>query len=348
MKSPARSTSRRRFLSQLALGAVTVPLAGAPAVTPRPKSSRVARSGGCPDEMRERLTGPIPSLKTPFNRDGSIDFPGLRRLIDVNLAAGAKTLMLTAGDSQYVALAEKEIAEVTKVTIEHAAGRALVIAADRYYHTAQAVEFAHFAKSAGADLLMVMPPDWGGSSTPQTFAEHYRTVAEVMPVMLVSNVFISRGLKFGLDTLKQVLATTTKVYAIKDDMCGEFARKMSLLVQDRWAVISGGQKQNHLNNHPYGCDGYLSTLITLKPEIAHAYWRAISDNDELEVRRIIRDYDNPFFDLVLGLPGGFNAGIHAALELKGIAKRWRRKPYYNLSDEEMERLADGLRKLALL
>ena len=298
--------------------------------------------------MRARLSGPMPSLKTPFNRDGSIDFNGLRNLIDCNLAAGAKTLMLTAGDSHYVALSEREIAEVTRVTIQHNAGRALVIAADRYYNTAQAVEFAGFARDAGADLLMVMPPDCGGSCTPATLAEHYRAVAGVMPVMLVSNVFIARGPKFGLDTLQLVLDTTDQVVAIKDDMCGEFARKMSLLVHDHWAVISGGQKQNHLNNHPYGCDGYLSTLITFKPDVAHAYWRAISANNLPEVRRIIRDFDYPFFELVMGLPGGFNAGIQAMLELKGIAQRWRRKPYHSLSDQELEAFAHGLRKIGLL
>lgn len=290
----------------------------------------------------------MPSLKTPFNRDGSIDFNGLRNLIDFNLAAGAQTLMLTAGDSHYVALSEREIAEVTRVTIQHNAGRALVIAADRYYNTTQAVEFAHFARETGADLLMVMPPDWGGSCTPSSLAEHYRTVAEVMPVMLVSNVFIARGPKFGLDTLKLVLGATDKVVAIKDDLCGEFARKMSLLVHDRWAVVSGGQKQNHLNNHPYGCDGYLSTFISINPEIAHAYWQAISTNNLPETRRIIRDYDHPFFELVMGLPGGFNAGIQAMLELKGIAQRWRRKPYHSLTDQEMESLAHGLKRLGVL
>jgi 5-dehydro-4-deoxyglucarate dehydratase len=279
---------------------------------------------------------------------GSIDFDGLRNLIDCNLAAGAQALMLTAGDSHYVALSEQEIAEVTLATIRHTAGRALVIAADRYYHTTQAIRFAEFARQAGADLLMVMPPDWGGSCTPATLAEHYRAVATVMPVMLVSNVFIARGPKFGLDTLRLVLDATDQVVAIKDDMCGEFARKMSLLVQDRWAVVSGGQKQNHLNNHPYGCDGYLSTLITFKPEIAHAYWQAITANHLGEARRIIRDYDLPFFDLLMGLPGGFNAGIQAMLELRGIAGRWRRKPYHSLSDQELGTFAHGLRKLGLL
>lgn len=302
----------------------------------------------CPAETRARLTGPMPSLKTTFLQDGSIDFNSLRRLIDFNISHGAKALMLTAGDSHYVTLSEHDIAEVTKVTVEHTAGRALVIAADRYYHTNQAVEFARHVRDLGADLLMVMPPDWGASSTPQSFADHYRTVADVMPVMVVSNVFIARGAKFGYDTLKLTLEQAKNVIAIKDDMCGEFARKMSLLVQDRWAVVSGGQKQNHLNNHPYGCDGYLSTFMSIMPQVAHDYWKAITTNNQAEIRRIIREYDNPFFELVMGLPGGFNAGIHATLELKGLAQRWRRKPYHSLTDAEMEVLAHGLKRIGII
>ena len=302
----------------------------------------------CSDEMRARLTGPIPSLKTPFHRDGEIDYYGLRRLIDCNLSAGAKALMLTAGDSQYVALTEQEIAEVTRITIDHTAGRALVIAADRYYHTTQSVAFARYARDAGADILMVMPPDWGGSCTPQSMAEHYRTVAEIMPVMVVTNVFIARGQKFGLDTLELVRDSVPNVVAVKDDMIGEFARKMALLVHGHWAVISGGQKQNHLLTHPYGCDGYLSTFLSFKPEIAHAYWQAVTSGDLPAARRIIRDYDFPFFELVMSLPGGFNAGIQAMHELTGIAGRWRRPPYHSLTDGQFDMLRDRLKQLHIL
>ena len=56
----------------------------------------------------------------------------------------------------------------------------------------------------------------------------------------------------------------------------------------------------------------------------------------------------PYFDFVIQLTGGFDAGIHGALELFGIAQRWRRKPYYTLNDEEMERLAGFFKQKSLL
>ncbi len=50
----------------------------------------------------------------------------------------------------------------------------------------------------------------------------------------------------------------------------------------------------------------------------------------------------------MGLTGGFNAGIQAMLELKGIAQRWRRKPYHSLSDQELEVFAHALKKIGIM
>ena len=36
-------------------------------------------------EIREALTGPVASLKTPFQRDGKIDEKGLSNLIDYSI-----------------------------------------------------------------------------------------------------------------------------------------------------------------------------------------------------------------------------------------------------------------------
>ena len=295
------------------------------------------------EKIRQALTGPVPSISTPFKKDGDIDCNGLRNMVDFDIAAGAKTIMLTAGDSHYICMSEKEIAEVTKVVVNHTAGRAMVIAADRYYNTKQAVEFAQYVHSIGADILMVMPPDWAHSCTPETLSEHYTQVSQHIPVMIVTNVFIARGMDFGLKTLKLTLNKADGVVAIKDDFCGEFARKMGLLVHDKWAVISGGQKQNHLNAHPYGCDRYLSTFISFKPEITHQYWTAIKKSSQ-----IIETYDMPFFDLIGSFTGKFDAEMHGALELFGVAKRWRRSPYHSLNDKEMEKLADFFKQKSLL
>jgi len=298
--------------------------------------------------VREALTGPISSIRTPFRRDGSVDHAGLRQVIDRNIAAGSKTMLLTAGDSHYIALSDAEIAEVSRTVVEHTAGRAMTVVADRHYTTRQAVEFAGFAADIGADVYMVLPPDWARSCTVDTLCAHYDEVSRRIPAMVVTGVFSTRGEEYGLQTLERLLDNDANVVAVKDDVCGTFARRLSLLVHGHWAVFAGGQKQNHMNMHPYGCDGYMSTFVTFKPEIAHRYWEAVCTGDLSTAAAVIRDYDLPLFELMGSSTGGFDAALHGIYELFGICERWRPPPYYSLNDEEMEELAGGLRQMGVL
>ncbi|OHB58867.1 MAG: hypothetical protein A2Y12_00430 [Planctomycetes bacterium GWF2_42_9] len=299
-------------------------------------------------EIRQYLSCPVASIRTPFNQDGTIDYKSLRTYVDFSVNAGSRTMLITQGDSLFSVLSDDEIAEITKVVIEQSAGRAMVCAATNIWNTSKTVEFAKYSRELGADVLMVLPPDWGHSSTPATIVDHYAAAAEFIPVMVVTNIFIQRGTNFGLTTLKLALEKVDGIVAIKDDMCNNFAREMALLVHDKWAVIAGGQKQHHLNTHPYGCDGYLSTFITFKPQIANAYWAAIQSNDIIKAKNIIRDYDFPYFNFISGLQGGFDAGMHGVYEIFGIAKRWRRKPYYSLNDREIGQLKEFLHAAKIL
>ena len=157
--------------------------------------------------------------------------------------------------------------------------------------------------------------------------------------MVVTNVFAPDP-EQGLATLAAVQDEVDGVVAVKDDVGGGFARKMCLLVGDRWAVFSGGKKRNHLDVLDSGAVGYMSTFILFNPDVAHEYWQAVQRQDRSSAQRVIEDHDDPFFEYILSLRGGFDAEMHGLLELYGIAGRWRRKPYYSLTDEEMEAMAD--------
>ena len=292
------------------------------------------------EEIRRRLGGPLASIRTVFYPDGRLDWEGVRRQVDFVIEGGSAAVVLTYGDSLFSLLSDQEVTELTRVVVEQTRGRAVVAAADRNWPTGRTVEFARFASEAGADILMTMPPDWGGSCTVETLTQHYAAVAGVMPVMMVTNIFMARGIPFAIDTVERVRDTVENVIAVKDDLNEELGRRLGQSVYGRWAVIAGGQKQHHLNALPYGCDAYLSTFMAFKPAVARDYWAAIQANDLTKAGRIVRDIDMPLFDYLFPLPGGFDAGIHGALELFGIAKRWRRPPYYNLNETEMESL-DG-------
>jgi dihydrodipicolinate synthase/N-acetylneuraminate lyase len=300
-------------------------------------------------QIRAALGGPWPSIRTPFTSQGEIDFDAMRRHLDFMIErAKAKAVVLTWGDSLYSLLTDEEIAQVTKVVVQFVDKRALVVAADNSWWTGKTVQFAEYCVEVGADMLMVMPPDWAHSTTVESLVTHYHAASQQIPVMLVTNYLGRRGTAFGLEVIKRLRDEVPGVMALKDDVGGAFIRKACLLTHGHWALSAGGQKQNHMNMHPYGVGGYLSTCMTFKPEIAWRYWNAIQADDLEAARSVIRDYDMPLFDYLIASEGSFDAAIHGIFELFGFAKRYRRPPYHSLTDEQMRDLAEFLEKKKFL
>jgi len=300
------------------------------------------------EAAKHHLTGPVMSLRTAFDETGEIDFEAVRRIIDTGIDGGTRTVMLTVGDSHYDCLSDDEISELTRVTIEQAAHRVMVIAADRYHSTERAVAFARYCRELGADMFMVLPPDWAGACTPESLAEHYAAVAGELPVMIVTNRFIARGIPFALETLERSTDLSTNILAVKDDMGGTFAQDLCMRFSERAAIVAGGQKRNHLNMYPYGCTGYLSTFSMYNPRFAQSYWKKIKSGDISGAARLISEKDAPFFQTIQKAKGGFDAAMHGMIELYGLGRRHRRRPYYTMADNELDDLRSLLKDLRLL
>ncbi|MDW7656962.1 MAG: dihydrodipicolinate synthase family protein [Bacillota bacterium] len=289
------------------------------------------------EEVKAALSGPVASVSTPFMQDGSIDWRSLRRMVDFIVENGGRTVLLTCGDSLYTVLTDDEIAEVTRAVVEQTRKRAMTVAAGNWW-LGKSVAFARFLRDIGVDLYMPLPPDWAGSCTNDGLITYFETIANEMPVMLVTSL---GGRPLPMPVISHLHANHTQVMAVKDDICGAYGKRLVNLVQDKWSYLSGGRKINHLDTMPYGATGYLSVYMRFLPVIAHRYWQAISKRDLEGAVDVIRTYDIPFMeDLVAATGLHFDALIHAALEVFGLAERWRRNPYVSASDQQMEQIRD--------
>lgn len=287
------------------------------------------------ERVKQYVSGPIASVSTPFTREGDIDYKALRNVVEFIIAADSGTILLTYGDSLYSILTDAEIAEVTRVVVEQNAGRKLVVAAGNWW-TGESIRFAGYCQSIGVDLYMPLAPHWAGSSTTQTLVEHFTQIAKVMPVMVVTA--LAPGVGVPLAAIKTLVEQDNGILAVKDDIAGGYGRRLASLVEGRWSFLSGGRKENHLDALPYGADAYLSIYMRFMPEIAHRYWAAVQAGDIREAVAIINTYDIPFMDFVASVGADFDAVIHGAMELYGVAERWRRLPYNNLTEEQMDKL----------
>ena len=289
------------------------------------------------DRFRHHLAGPVASINTPFLENDDIDYDGLRRFVDFCIEAGAGTVLFTPGDSLYSLLTEAEVAEMTAFTAGIVDKRALFIASAGFWSTPQTAAFAEYARDRGADAVIVAPPDRG--MTVDGLVAYYGAVSQALPAFILSAGLVSVGVRGALETVERLLDEVPGVVGFKEDFGPDFARGACARAHDKWVIFAGGQKQTHMDMLPYGCDGYMSTFIKFKPDVAHAYWSAVGKGDLDSAVDVIARYDMPLFDYLYNtFPAGGDAAQHAVLELAGICGRWRRSPLPDLSDAEMERL----------
>ncbi len=297
------------------------------------------------EKVRRHLVGPISSISTPFDAAGNLDEAALRRVVEFAITeARSETLLLTYGDSLYSVLTEREIAEVTRITVAQNAGRKLVVAAGSWW-TGEAVRFAAYCRDLGVDVFMPLPPNWAGSCTEQTLVDYFTTISRVLPVMVVTA--IGPGVSVPLGAITRLLEGDNNIVAVKDDICGAYGRRLASLTRGRWSFLSGGRKENHFDVLPYGADAYLSLYMRFKPAIAQRYWAAIQAGDHAAAVAIINRYDIPFMNFCTSQGLHFDAVVHGAMELAGIAGRWRRAPYGSLDDAQLAQLRDFFADLGL-
>jgi dihydrodipicolinate synthase/N-acetylneuraminate lyase len=297
------------------------------------------------DEARSRMSCPVASISVSFTDAGEVDWKGVRSSVDHAIQHHITTLLITPGDSLFALLSDDEVITLTRTVVDEAAGRAMVIASTRPWGTKKCVEFAQYARQVGADILLSTPtPYWPGTITAQSFADHFTAIGKE-----ISTMVITQNQPYVLDALQLLLEEGNGVVALKEDVCGAFGRKVATLTRGRFALLSGGLKENHLDIFPFGADGYLSVYARFKPEVAFMYWNAINTGNLAEAVRIIEFYERPFME-ELPIQAGidYDALVHAAMEIYGIAPRYRRAPFTSADSNQIEILKTFLSSKKLL
>ena len=293
-----------------------------------------------PQELKSRLKGPITSIPTPFQSNYDVDYKGVRRIIDFAIENGMKVILLTAGDSQFHCLSLDEIKKLTKVVVEHTAGRATTIAATWHWWTGMAVDFAKYAQNIGADGIMVHRPLRTASDT--AVHRHYKSVAEE------TNIGIILQGDFSLSLLER-LTDIAHVVALKEDAGDRFYHDALRKIGEKLAVFCGGQYWRALYGYALGSTGFFADAWgTVAPWIPNQFYDALTHGDLEKAKEIVNKYDEPLFDFGLAHPKGFQATWRAALEIFGLAQRWLRPPQESFSQEEVTELRKVFVRMGLL
>ena len=185
------------------------------------------------------IVGSIVALVTPMTDDGSVDYPGLRRLIDWHIAEGTDCIGVvgTTGESPTVSI--EEHCEIIRVAVEHAKGRVPVMAGTGANSTAEAIELSRFAQQVGADCSLSVVPYYNRPSQEGMY-RHFKAIAEAVDLpMVLYNVPSRTVADMSVETTVR-LAHVPGIVGIKE-ASGEIDKAAWLIKQapEGFSIYSG-------------------------------------------------------------------------------------------------------------
>ena len=113
--------------------------------------------------MTARYKGVFPVAPTIFKEDGSLDLDGQRRCLDFMIDSGTHGICIHANYSEQFALGDDERDVLTRLTLEHVAGRVPVIVTTSHFSSGICAARNLQAQELGAAMVMVMPPYHGAT-----------------------------------------------------------------------------------------------------------------------------------------------------------------------------------------
>lgn len=283
------------------------------------------------------ISGAWTALITPF-RDGAIDEPALRALVEMQIAGGIDGLVACGSTGETPTLTLDEYARVIGIVVAQAAGRVPVMVGTGTNDTASTLDRTHIAERAGASAALIVMPYYN-RPTQEGLYQHIRYVAERsdLPVVLY-NVPGRTGSDIQPATVAR-LAPLETVIGIKEasgdvDRASEIVRR----TDPAFAVLSGDDSLT-LPIMSVGGRGVISVVGNIVPRAMRDLTAAALAGDFTNARAIHHE----LLDLCAAMFVETNpVPVKAAAELLGLATSEVRLPLVPLEASSRQRVFEAL------
>jgi len=282
------------------------------------------------------------AIITPFQTDGSVDFPALEKLIENLIDNGIDYLVSlgTTGETATLTSAEKK--EIFKFTVETVAGCIPLIAGIGGNYTAAVIENIKNFDKQGFDAIFSVSPYYN-KPTQEGIYQHYKSVAAVsdLPVILY-NVPGRTGSNITPETTLRLAHDVTNIIAVKE-ASGNFDQ-FNQIMRDKPAnfMLISGDDPVTLPMIALGAVGVISVIANAVPRLFSDMVRLCLDG-KWEAARIIHSKLIEFTRLMFadGNPGG----VKEALKINGLCGNTLRLPLVSVNPKISGLIAKELKKL---
>jgi 4-hydroxy-tetrahydrodipicolinate synthase len=302
------------------------------------------------------LAGLVPATATPLTAEFALDVPALRSYIRwLKGFDGVKALAVNMDTGEGPHLSREEHRRVLEVYADEIQGRIPILAGVDAHYTAEAVELARDAATAGASGLVVFPiPAFAGEALPPELPfEYHASIARAtgLPLVLFQLQPALGGVIFPPDVLNRLLEID-QVVAIKEASFDRnvFADTVRLVAAaPRRILLLTGNDHFILDSILSGADGALIGLGTVAvAEQVEMIARAKAGDVE-GARRIDQAVVAPLAETLFARPvRNYRARVKEALRLLGVLPTAVvRPPLLPLDEIERRAVAEVLSKLEL-
>ena len=302
---------------------------------------------------RTKLEGIYIPVITPFNKDESINFNGIKELAKFLAENGVTGIIPSGSTGEMIALNKEEQMAVNKAYIEAGHDNGLkVVASTGAYRTKDVVDMSKDAEANGADGIMAVTPWYMAPNYAQLF-EHYKTVHEAIniPVMLYHNPYYSTALL--TDEFMAKLYNEGCIDAVKERQADVYRQQhLRQLTDDNFALFYG------YDVCPVECltcwtDGWVCGTGNLFPKENTDVYNLSKAKKTVEAMKAQEEEVWPYLHLFSKPDSNGDILwlqiIKEGLKLRGVDAGYCRKPVFSdLPDETIVRLKDTLKHFGYL
>ncbi|MCI1956369.1 MAG: 4-hydroxy-tetrahydrodipicolinate synthase [Oscillospiraceae bacterium] len=289
------------------------------------------------------FTGSAVALITPMNKDGSVNYEELGKLVDFHLQNGTAGIVACATTGESPVLSHDEHCRIVEYIVKKVGKKIPVIASSGSNDTKYAVELSQALQSVGADALLMITPYYNKTSQ-AGFVKHFTYVADRvdLPIILY-NIPSRTGCNIKPETYLE-LSKHPNIVGTKEangDLAAA-ARTLKLCGDD--LAVYSGEDNLTLPILSIGGKGVISTSANLIPkpmsDLCKQYFQGNIEASRKEFLNYLELMDALFID-VNPMP------VKAALNMAGWDCGECRLPLTALSETNAEFLRRVLKKYGL-
>lgn len=228
--------------------------------------------------LRQHLTGVLPPITMPFDKNGDLVKGGLKEQIDFIIESGANGLVAGGSTGEGHTLTDGEYASVMREAYEATAGRVPFLAGLIVQSTRAAIERANMLKGMNVVALQVTPVHYLFKPDADATIEHFRTIADATGIpILIYNVIPWNYL--SVDLMLRIMDEVPGVIGMKQSG-GDLKSLSDLLLRCKPEnVVLSGVDALLYPGFCMGMHGAISALTSAVPHVVVRIKKAVETND---------------------------------------------------------------------